>query len=340
MGRAAQKACFSDSMVAKCTHGTCQPMGQGSKEYRMEMDVYGAHASACCTNVGPKMTVHNAIQKVFEAAGFAAGMLVQHEPTAYDLMRGRYSAGECRVLFPSTGTVNVAQAAESTVLRKGLDAALDDQTSSTKRFHDFTLRVARNKIQKHGETIFVNESEIDRHKFCAGMRPDIAFVEVGAGADGEDIEHWVDVRGVHELGHTALPNSYRHAVAWADHKTNPGQQKPVYASRAMLDGEKRKRRKYAPLVEAATKYNAAIVVWAALLFTVQGLLGDEAEALFKTISGCYAKMLAKAPPDREAVPLKFRQTAFEMTTRNSLAAVCARGQAKLLREVGVPKRMR
>jgi hypothetical protein len=146
MGRAAQQAHFSDVMVAKCTHGTCQRMGTVGKEHRMEMDVYGAHVVACYTNVGPKMTVHNAIQKVTEAAGFAAGMLVQHEPTACDLMRGRYSAGECRVLFPSSDNVTVAQAAMSTTLREELDGALNDQGINREQ----RLRAARGKIRQHG----------------------------------------------------------------------------------------------------------------------------------------------------------------------------------------------
>jgi hypothetical protein len=53
MGRAVQQAQFSNVMVAKCTHGTCQRMDTVGKEHRMEMDVYGAHAVTCFINVGP-----------------------------------------------------------------------------------------------------------------------------------------------------------------------------------------------------------------------------------------------------------------------------------------------
>jgi hypothetical protein len=56
--------------------------------------------------------------------------------------------------------------------------------------------------------------------------------------------------------------------------------------------------------------------------------------------GGHAKMLEMAPADREAVPINSRQASFETKYRNSLAAVCARGHAKLLREVGVPRRVR
>ncbi len=108
-------------------------------------------------------------------------MLVQHEPTARDLLRGRYSAGECRVLFPSTDTVTVAQAATSVLLRKDLDKALDDQSSSTARYHDYMLRTGNIKTRENGETIFAGESDIDRNKYRAGVRQDIAMIEQGAG---------------------------------------------------------------------------------------------------------------------------------------------------------------
>jgi hypothetical protein len=72
-------------------------------------------------------------------------MLVQHEPTACDLMRRRYSAGECRVLFPSSGNVTVAQAAMSTILREELDGALNDQGINREQ----RLRAARGKIREH-----------------------------------------------------------------------------------------------------------------------------------------------------------------------------------------------
>jgi hypothetical protein len=153
------------------------------------------------------------------------------------------------------------------------------------------------------------------------------------GGNGEYIDHWIDVRVAHELGHTALPNSYRHAVHWVDHKTAPGQ-------RAMWDSEKRNRKKYAPLVEAARQHNPAVVLWYVGVFTMQGLLGDETEEIIKIIMGGHAKMLETAPTDREAVPIKSRQASFETNYRNSLAAVCARGHTKLLREVGVPRLVR
>jgi hypothetical protein len=108
----------------------------------------------------------------------------------------------------------------------------------------------------------------------------------------------------------------------------------------MWDSEKRKRKKYAPLVEATRQHNPAVVLWYALVFTMQGLLGDETEEIIKIIMGGHAKMLEMAPADREAVPIKSRQASFETKYRNSLAAVCARRHAKLLREVGVPRRVR
>jgi hypothetical protein len=56
--------------------------------------------------------------------------------------------------------------------------------------------------------------------------------------------------------------------------------------------------------------------------------------------GRHAKTLETAPADREAVHIKSRQASFETKYHNSLAAVCARGHTKLLREVGVPRRVR
>jgi hypothetical protein len=64
----------------------------------------------------------------------------------------------------------------------------------------------------------------------------------------------------------------------------------------MWDSEKRKRKKYAPLVEAARQHNPAVVLWYAPVFTMQGLLGDETEEIIKIIMGGHAKMLARRRP--------------------------------------------
>jgi hypothetical protein len=103
-----------------------------------------------------------------------------------------------------------------------------------------------------------------------------------------------------------------------------GQHKPMYTSWAMLDSEKRKRKKDAPLVKVARQHNATAVMWAALVFTMQGLLGDEAETLLKTILGCHAKMLAMAPGSRGGAG-KVSTFNFRDNYPHLASAVCARG---------------
>jgi hypothetical protein len=64
-------------------------------------------------------------------------------------------------------------------------------------------------------------------------------------------------------------------------------------------------------MEAVVQHVTVEVQWRAFVFTWLGTLADEAEDVITAILKRHLMMLGEAPPGREAVPVKYRQAAFE-----------------------------
>jgi hypothetical protein len=195
-------------------------------------------------------------------------------------MRGRYTAADCRALFPaSRKKIVVEKAAE---LRKELDRALDRHGDEGRME---AVLVVRRKLTEFTEEIFytarASGKQVD--KYVAGVRPDIAIGR--QGDNGQELETWVDVVGTNLISHAYARHEFRRQQRVAAHVIDPGPAAPSRILIALREAESKKRNKHGPLLAAAQEH----------------LTAQEA----------YGKRWERDPAPRDGATMKYRTAKFE-----------------------------
>jgi hypothetical protein len=159
------------------------------------------------------------VQRTNEWAGHKTQSLVQSEPAAADLLRNRYTTGDCRALFPSNSVATAAQLGESKKLRARLDVAMDLRGPARSQ----QMADVREDMATHASAnpIFRTVTSINRDKHNAGVRPDTAMVFGGSMDEGKNSEYLVDVTGLSEVSHGHRGAAYKHIVKLWDEAINP-----------------------------------------------------------------------------------------------------------------------
>jgi hypothetical protein len=327
-GERFQLATRSDVKLSSCTHHSCvRVLASGvGKEHRVELDPYGAHATACHKGAMKKsrVTTHNGLQRVIDRYGAKADAHPRMEPTATELMRGRYTAADCRALFLSSRVAKADKVAQSAELLVEIDDALD-RPEGGERVE--ALAVVRRKLTQHAEDVFNTARAQGRpvDKYGAGVRPDIALGQ--GGADETPLETWIDVVGTNTLSHSYATPLFIQFQKLKAHEVDPRGDGPNRVPKSLRICESMKRGKYSPLLAAAQKHLAGEteVQFLTFGFSMQGTLSPEAERVIKCLKEAYGRKLERDADPRDGASLKHRMAVFEKDFRDEIAVTIARG---------------
>jgi hypothetical protein len=279
-------------MPSSCTHEVCvRVLGAGENQYRIELDQHGAHSSACHVGALKRLRVfiHNGLQRVVEAAGIKAVAHTRHEPTTTVLMRGRYTAADCRALFPAS--------------RRRPSYA----RSSIKRWTDTGTKGAWRQCSWCSGSSLSSPRKSSIPRGRAGRRwtrPDIVIGR--QGDNGQELETWENVVGTNLISHAYVRHEFRRQQRVVAHVINPGPAAPSRIPIALREAESKKRNNYGPLLAAAQEHLAgeAQMQFLTFGFSLQGTLSPGAEEVIKCLKKTYDKRCERDPAPRDGATMK------------------------------------
>ena len=279
--------------------------------------------------------IHNGVQRVLENGGAKVEAHTRHEPSATELLRGRYTPGpeDCRALFLSNQTASKENIKRSKTLQGDLDDAIDGPDGEARVE---ALAVARRKLAQLAEDVFNKAREGGRpvDKWGAGVRPDIAIGH--AGGDIAAMETWIDVTSTNLLSHQYATPTFIQRQKLEEHARDPKPVAPNRVPRALRNCETMKRLKYKHLMETAQEHLAGemgVQCWA-FAFLLQATLGPEVEEVIKGLKEAYGRRLERDPAPRDGESTKHRMMVFEKELRDEIAVAIARGLGEMQMSAG------
>jgi hypothetical protein len=327
------------------TESCCQahPRGQAKSSLDRALDLHGNHAcSSCPSTAKGRYCKHTALNNGIVYMLKKAHCSVSKEPRTHDVLEGKYSPRECRLLFRKSPTIaHKAKVDELVAQLRRANSGLvspDEKASILKKVDEEVAIMARIEKKKTG----AEPSEEDRQ----GLRLDAAATDTYSGK-----RYWMDATSPHPTCKSCIDAELKSTMQNVEAFLQGKKEKdwPCLEGARAAKAEKDKRLLYTQLAmigqkQAADSGRKHAPKFMPLVVTTLGELGTDMIRMQEIATSAYAQRLmqeretqGREREDGRTIASLTAEYRTEFRTRPQVDV--AKGVARMLGDAGIPIRM-
>jgi hypothetical protein len=284
------------------------------------LDPSGDHCGACKSAYLARYLMHTKLAEVFVSSAASLGLTAQREPATASLLEGKFSAAQCRMMFPDQATKEL----------KTIAASADALLKEADGLVGATRAAALAKLETLLATVPLKTK---------GLRVDASLTSV----DGKS-EVWIDVGTCHPSCKTIRSKEFAFLTqeqtsrSTGDSPLLPAEHLPP--TPAVEERVKTKRLKYQPLLRQAgvlrlRRHRAKGPVFRACIVSHTGEFSSDVFETIEFLASQVLRQTRKFPRD-DGVSSSRAAALFRTTLKDRIATVIVQGYGNMLRAVGFP----